>query len=257
MLALHKICYSCNIKGHFARVCTTQSNLHLVINGGPTKQTWKEECLGCGARGPRMHACDACLAQDKKCHYCGVSGHFKRVCMKKNRGSPKKILHGTPHRRLKRADKEDDPKPDGRLLVSGIGLGQLATSFRGVVSENRGSKTIEFAVADSRDGVTRHKTEQGAFSTNMWPNLGGDDIWRPGATADDKYGLHREPTLSGVCSSCDNDYEIDLGLNSLGKRGQGSHNHRGLTSRRTTSTPSSHAISAVASLVAWPRLTPT
>jgi hypothetical protein len=185
--------------------------------------------------------------------------------MRKDRGSPgslcpplpKKILNGPPHRRLRQFDGSDNPKPDWRLLVSGIGLGQLTTSFRGLVSEDRGSETIEFGVANSHDGVTRHKTEQGAFLTNMWPNLGGDDIWRPGATADDKYGLHREPTLSGVCSSCDNDYEIDLGLNSLGKRGQGSHNHRGLTSRRTTSTPSSHAISAVASLVAWPRSMPT
>jgi hypothetical protein len=91
-----KICYNCNIKGHFGRVCTTQSNLHLVMNGGPTKQTSKEECLGCGARGTRMHARDACLAQDKICHYCGVSGHFEQVCMRKNRGSPKKILNGPP-----------------------------------------------------------------------------------------------------------------------------------------------------------------
>ena len=118
---------------------------------------------------------------------------------------------------MRQVDEEDNPKPDGRLLVSGIGLGQLTTSFRGLASEDRGSETIEFGVADSHDGVTRHKTEQGAFLTNMWPNLGGDDIWRPGATADDIYGLHRKSTLSGVCSSCDNDYEIDLGLNSLGE----------------------------------------
>jgi hypothetical protein len=144
--------------------------------------------------------------------------------MRKDRGSPgslcpplpKKILNGPPHRRLRQFDGSDNPKPDWRLLVSGIGLGQLTTSFRGLVSEDRGSKTIKFGVANSHDGLTRHRTEQGAFSTNMWPNLGGDDIWRPGATADDKYGLHRESTLSGVCSSWDNNYKIDLGLNSLG-----------------------------------------
>jgi hypothetical protein len=73
--AQDKTCYNCNIKVHFARMCTTQSNLHLVMNGGSTKQTSKEECLGCGARGPRMHAREACLAQDKKCNYCGITGH--------------------------------------------------------------------------------------------------------------------------------------------------------------------------------------
>ena len=56
-----------------------------------------------------------------------------------------------------------------------------------------------------------------ALSTNMWPNLGDDNIWRPGTTADDKYGFHRESTLSGVCSGRDNDYEINLGLKSLGE----------------------------------------
>jgi hypothetical protein len=211
-----KICYNCNIQGHFGRVCTTQSNLHLVMNGGPTKQTLKEECLGFGAWGARMHARGACLVQDKKCHYCGVSGHFERMCMRLNRGSPKKILHGPQHRRLRQVGKEDDPKSDMRLLISGIGLDQLTTSFCGLVSEGRDSGMIEFGVAECHNRVTGHKTEQGALSTNMWPNLGGD-IWQPGTAADDKYGFYRKSTLSGVCSGRYNDYEIDLGLKSLGE----------------------------------------
>ena len=34
--------------------------------------------------------------------------------------------------------------------------------------------TFEFGVAECHDGMTRCKTERGALSTNMWPNLGGD-----------------------------------------------------------------------------------
>ena len=85
------------------------------------------------------------------------------------------------------------------------------------MSEGRGSERFAFGVAECQDGVTGHKTERGAFSTNTWSNLGGD-VWRPGVTtADDKYDFHRESTLSEVCSGHDNDYEIDLGLKSLGE----------------------------------------
>jgi hypothetical protein len=199
-----KVCYNCGIQGHFGRACTTQSNLLLVMNGGQSKQISQNECLGCRARGARMHARDACPAQDKDCHHCGVSGHFERVCRRKSRWSPRKIL--TPIPKTSRqstthtgvVEEKDDPKTSVRPLVGGNGVDQLTTSFRGLVSEGRGSKTFAFGVADCQDGVTGHKTEREAFSTNIWPHLGGG-VWRLGmTTADDKYAFHCESTLPEV-----------------------------------------------------------
>ena len=152
--------------------------------------------------GVRSSGCqDACPAQDKDCHHCGVSDHFERVCRRKSRGSPRKIL--TPIPKTSRqstthtgvVEEKDDPKTSVRPLVGGNGVDQLTTSFRGLVLEGRGSETFAFGC---QDGVTGHKTEREAFSTNIWPHLEGG-VWRPKmATADNKYGLHRESALPEV-----------------------------------------------------------
>ena len=74
----------------------------------------------------------------------------------KESGEPKEDFERPPpHRRLRQAEEEDDPKSDMQLLVSGNGLDQLMTSFRGLVSEGRGSETIKFGAFD------KHVAESG------------------------------------------------------------------------------------------------
>ena len=41
-----------------------------------------DKCLGCGARGDKMHNRDVCPAHDKTCFNCDTKGHFLRVCRK-------------------------------------------------------------------------------------------------------------------------------------------------------------------------------
>ena len=132
-------------------------------------------------------------------------GIFRRVRgVFLSRWSPREIL--TPIRKTSRQStthtgvvgEKDDPETGVRPLVGGNGMDQLTTSFRGLVSEGRGSETFTFGIADCQDGVTGHKTEREAFSTNIWPHLEGG-VCRPKmATADDKYGLHRESALPEV-----------------------------------------------------------
>jgi hypothetical protein len=87
------------------------------------------------------------------------------MCRRKSQWSPREFL--TPIPKTSRqsithtgvVEEKDNPKTVVRALVGGNGVDQLTTSFRGLVSEGRGSETFTFGVADCQDGVTGHDPE--------------------------------------------------------------------------------------------------
>ena len=62
-------------------VCKSFGSLHI-----------KDRCYNCGKQHEKD--CDTYLPRNSLCHYCHKQGHFKKVCIKKDKGLQSKPVRG-------------------------------------------------------------------------------------------------------------------------------------------------------------------
>ena len=62
-------------------VCKSFGSLHI-----------KDRCYNCGKQHEKD--CDKCPDRNLVCHYCHIQGHFKNVCIKKDKDQQSKPVRG-------------------------------------------------------------------------------------------------------------------------------------------------------------------